>query len=128
MSLDPAHLLYREFEHAAWERAAANYADTFEAVTALFARPLLDAVGCSAGLRLLDVACGGGYVSSLAASMGAVPTGVDFSAGMVAQASERYRLISFAEADAERLPFPDGAFDRVVIGFGVHHFSDPQLA
>jgi SAM-dependent methyltransferase len=128
VSCDPAHFRYREFEHAAWERAAANYADSFETVTALFARPLLDAVGCGAGLPLLDVACGGGFVSSLAASMGAAPTGVDFSAGMVARSRERYPHISFTEADAERLPFPDGSFDRVVIGFGVHHFSNPQLA
>ena len=128
MSLDPARLRYREFEHAAWERAAANYAHSFETVTALFARPLLDAVGCDAGLQVLDVACGSGFISSLAASMGAAPTGVDFSAGMVAQSREQYPLISFAEADAENLPFPDGSFDRVVIGFGVHHFPNPPLA
>ena len=128
MSLDPAHLRYREFEHAAWERAAANYADSFETVTALFARPLLDAVGCDAGQQVLDVACGSGFISSLAASMGAAPTGVDFSAGMVAQSSAQYPLISFAEADAENLPFPDGSFDCVVIGFGVHHFPNPKLA
>lgn len=128
MSLDPAHLRYREFEHAAWERAAANYAHSFETVTALFAHPLLDAVGCAAGLKVLDVACGSGFVSSLAASMDAAPTGVDFSAGMVAQAREQYPLISFEEADAEDLPFPDESFDCVVIGFGVHHFSDPPLA
>ena len=128
MSLEQAKLRFREFEHAAWENAAANYADSFETVTALFARPLLDAVGCDAGLQVLDVACGSGLVSSLAASMGAVTTGVDFSAGMVAQSSERYPLVSFAEADAEHLPFRDGSFDRVVIGFGVHHFPNPQLA
>jgi SAM-dependent methyltransferase len=58
--------------------------------------------------------------------MGAAPT-VDFSASMVAQSREQYPLISFAEADAENLPFADGSFDRVVIGFGVHHFSNPQL-
>ena len=128
MSPDPALPRYREFEHAAWERAAANYADSFETVTALFARPLLDAVGCGAGQQVLDVACGSGLVASLAASMGAAPTGVDFSAGMVARSRERYPLISFAEADAENLPFPDGSFDRVVIGFGVHHFPNPKLA
>jgi protein-L-isoaspartate O-methyltransferase len=128
MSPDPAHLRYREFEHAAWERAAANYANSFETVTALFARPLLDAVACDVDLQVLDVACGSGYISSLAASIGAKPIGVDFSAGMVAQSRKQYPLISFAEADAESLPFPDGSFDRVVIGFGVHHFPNPPLA
>ena len=97
-------------------------------MTALFARPLLDAVGCASGLQVLDVACGTGLVSSLAASIGAAATGVDFSAAMVAQSRKQYPLISFAEADAENLPFPNGSFDRVVIGFGVHHFPNPQLA
>ena len=70
MSLDPAHFRYRAFEHSAWERAAANYADSFATVTALFARPLLDAAGCDAGLQVLDVARGSGFISSLVASMG----------------------------------------------------------
>ncbi len=119
---------YRSFEHAAWERAAANYADSFETVTAPFARPLLDAVDCRPGLRLLDVACGSGFISSLATSLGSTATGVDFSAAMVAQASKRYPSVSFSEADAESLPFADGSFDAIVIGFGIHHFSSPQRA
>lgn len=128
MNIASAQLRYREFEHAGWERAAANYAGSFETVTAPFARPLLNAASCGAGAKILDVACGSGFISSLANSMGATATGVDFSAGMVAQARERYPFISFTEADAENLPFTDGSFDGVVIGFGVHHFPSPQRA
>ena len=119
---------YRNFEHAAWELAAANYADSFETVTKPFARPLLDAVDCRPGLRLLDVACGSGFISSLATSLGSTATGIDFSAAMVAQASKRYPSVSFFEADAENLPFADGSFDAIVIGFGVHHFPSPRRA
>ena len=119
---------YKAFEHAAWERAAGNYADSFEAVTALFARPLLDAVRCRPGLKILDVACGSGLLSAMAASRGASATGIDFSPAMIAAAKERFPSLSFIEAEAERLPFADGSHEAVVIGFGVHHFPSPLKA
>jgi 2-polyprenyl-3-methyl-5-hydroxy-6-metoxy-1,4-benzoquinol methylase len=47
---------------------------------------------------------------------------------MIAEASGRHPDLRFDEADAEALPFEDAQFDRVVIGFGVHHFPAPDLA
>lgn len=119
---------FRRFEHAGWERASRVYADTFEAATRLFAPALLEAAGIRKDMELLEVACGTGFVAALAASRGAVVTGIDFSAGMVAEAARRHPSLSFREADAEDLPFPDSAFDGVVINFGVHHFPFPQRA
>ncbi len=135
---------YRDFEHAGWERAASAYADTFEAATRLFARPLLEAVGVHARMppqthpktqpqmhpqmHLLDVACGTGFVAAAAAAHGASAFGVDFSASMVAQARQRHPALQFQEADAEALPFAAESFDAVVINFGVHHFPFPQRA
>ena len=119
---------YRAFEHAAWERAAAHYSDTFASATRLFADGLLDAVTCGPGQRILDIACGPGPVSSLATMRGAQVTGIDFSAAMVAEARRRNPGISFEQADAESLPFADGSFDAVVCGFGVHHFASPVRA
>ncbi|MDM0116738.1 class I SAM-dependent methyltransferase [Variovorax sp. J22R133] len=77
---------------------------------------------------LLDVACGTGLVTSAAAQRGVRVVGVDFSPNMVAAASELYPTLQFREADAEDLPFADGAFDAVVIKFGVHHFPFPVQA
>ena len=119
---------YRAFEHAAWERAATCYSDTFAALTRLFAQSLVDAVGCSPGLSLLDLACGPGIAAPLAANRGAAVTGVDFSAAMVAEARRRHPSLVFEQGDAETLPFEDQCFDRVVCGFGVHHFPDPVRA
>jgi cyclopropane fatty-acyl-phospholipid synthase-like methyltransferase len=62
---------YRDFEHAGWERAAEAYADTFEAATRLFAGTLLDAVAVRSGVAVLDVACGTGAVTAMAAARGA---------------------------------------------------------
>ena len=119
---------WRKFEHAGWERAAGAYADSFEAATRQFAPSLLEAAGIQKSMDVLEVACGTGFLASAAAARGAVVTGVDFSAGMVAEATKRNPLLSFREADAEALPFPDSAFDGVVINFGVNHFPFPERA
>jgi len=119
---------YREFERAGWARAASCYADSFEAITRLFAKPLLDAVGARPGSKLLDVACGSGLIAAAAAAAGAHAEGVDFSPDMVDAATERFPQLAFRQADAEALPFADDTFDAVAIGFGVHHFPFPVRA
>ena len=119
---------YREFERAGWERAAQFYAGSFETVTGLFAKQLLAAVGAEPDMRILDVACGSGSMTAMAAASGAQVDGVDFSPNMVAEAARRHPTISFRVADAEALPFSEYSFDAVVIGFGVHHFPFPVKA
>jgi SAM-dependent methyltransferase len=119
---------YREFEHSGWERAAATYAGSFEAATSLFALPLLEAVSQHEPMTLLDIACGTGYLAFQAAQRGALVSGVDFSKNMIDAARQRHPALKFLEADAEALPFADGAFDAVVINFGVHHFPLPLRA
>ena len=128
MNIDSTLDSYRAFEHDAWERAAASYAESFETITALFAQSLIQAAGCTTGARVLDVACGSGLISSLVSSLGAEATGVDFSPAMIAQARRAFPCISFYEADAEDLPFDDGHFDCVLVGFGIHHFPSPPRA
>lgn len=80
---------------------------------------------------VLDVGCGTGMLSERL--LGAFPscrlTGVDLSPAMVERA--RARLAGRAEvreADAERLPFHDGAFDLVVCNDSFHHYPDPDRA
>lgn len=80
---------------------------------------------------VLDVGCGTGMLSEQL--LGAFPscrlTGVDLSPAMVERA--RARLVGRAEvreADAERLPFHDGAFDLVVCNDSFHHYPDPDRA
>lgn len=119
---------YREFERAGWQRAASSYAGSFEIVTNLFAKQLVEAVGVWSRAKVLDVACGSGSIAALAAACGAQVEGVDFSPEMVDTATQRYPTLSFRLADAEALPFRDNTFDAVVIGFGVHHFPFPLRA
>jgi len=119
---------FHDFEHAGWERAAKFYGDAFGALTAQTAEPTLDAVNASGGTRLLDVACGPGFIAGAAAARGALVTGLDFAAAMVAQARQRLPALTFREGDAEALPFEAGTFDAVVMNFGLLHLARPDAA
>jgi demethylmenaquinone methyltransferase/2-methoxy-6-polyprenyl-1,4-benzoquinol methylase len=82
---------------------------------------------------VLDLCCGTGDMSFLAESLGAHRVvGADFTLPMLAVArrrarSERHRP-RFAAADALRLPFRDGVFDAVTVGYGLRNIADPQTA
>ena len=116
-----------EFERAGWERAAPRYEECWTD-TGFFLEPLLDAAGVRQGTRLLDVACGPGFVSEAAAERGAEPVGLDVAAAMLAQARRRCPGLTFVEGDAHQLPFGDGSFDGVTMNFGILHLSEPETA
>lgn len=118
----------RAFEHARWERAAGVYGATFASATRPFIDALLDATQAGAGTRLLDIACGPGFLTSAAHIRGAAATGVDFSPAMLAVARAREAAVRFDHGDAEALPYADAAFDGVVSNFGIHHVPRPLLA
>lgn len=119
---------FRDLEKSGWESAAADYDEAFARITAQSVPPLLDAVGAGPGVRLLDVACGPGYVAAAAAARGATVTGVDFSAAMVALARRRHPDIEFREGDAQALDLPDAGFDALTMNFGLLHLDQPERA
>jgi SAM-dependent methyltransferase len=126
MTFDPEAV--RAFEHAGWQRAAPHYAASFARAARGFIKNLLDAARVKAGMRVLDLACGPGYVSAAVAERRAQPVGLDFSSAMVGLARADHPNLRFEEGDAEALPFPNGSFDAVVGNFGVHHVPNPIRA
>lgn len=126
MAFDPAAV--REFEHAGWQQAAADYNATFVHATAGFVEPLLDAAGVVAGSRVLDICCGTGVVAAAAARRGGNVVGVDFSPAMLGEARAAHPALRFDAGDAEALPYPDAGFDAAVSNFGMHHVPRPQRA
>jgi SAM-dependent methyltransferase len=124
--IDPA--AFRQFEHQGWQEIASRYHDGFAAVTTQSVNALLDAGHVTKGSRILDVACGPGYVTSAAALRGAVATGIDFSSEMVTEAHRRYPGLDFREEDAEHLSFDKPEFDAVVSNFGMLHLGRPEVA
>jgi len=68
--------------------------------------------------RILDLGCGMGGVLADLQKMGARPenlVGVDLLTERICKARERFPRISFHQANAEALPFPDNSFDLVLI-------------
>jgi hypothetical protein len=96
---------FHEFEHAGWEKAASEYDRRFGELTRQSIGPLLDAAGATPGSRLLDVACGPGYVAAAANPE-----------------------LEFREGDAEKLDLADSSFDAVVMNFGMLHLERPERA
>ena len=126
MSFDPEAV--RAFEHAGWQKAAPAYRATFAAASERFVDPLLDVAEIAAQTQLLDLCCGPGIVTGVAASRGAEASGVDFSPAMLAEARAAYPALHFHEGDAEDLPLADASFDAVVSNFGIHHVPRPERA
>ncbi|KAF9631890.1 S-adenosyl-L-methionine-dependent methyltransferase [Lasiodiplodia theobromae] len=102
------------------------------------------------GMRVLDVGCGPGTITTDLATIVAGPSspssssndsrdghviGIDYSVSVLAVArahTERMGVssdaVSFQQADAYALPFADGAFDVVHANQVVQHVADPVRA
>jgi ubiquinone/menaquinone biosynthesis C-methylase UbiE len=93
---------------------------------------LCEALDLRAGEKVLDVAAGNGNASLAAARRWGEVTATDYVPALLERARERStadRLdIEFREADAEDLPFDDGAFDVVLSTFGVMFTPDQDRA
>ena len=71
---------------------------------------------------LLDVGCGSGLFSSMAAKQGNSVTGIDASEPLVDQAKQRAPAITFLQGEMESLPFDENTFD-VVCGFNSFQYA-----
>lgn len=83
------------------------------------------------GARALDLCCGTADLAvALAREGNARIVASDFCHPMLTQAREKLRRRSLppllAEADALRLPFPDGSFDLVACSFGFRNLANYQ--
>jgi ubiquinone/menaquinone biosynthesis C-methylase UbiE len=103
----------------------------------LWKRYTVDLAGIRPGMRILDLAGGTGDMTRLMSPL-AGPEGrvilSDINAAMLARG--RATLldrgisgnVSFAQINAEQLPFADTCLDRVTIAFGLRNVTDKQRA
>ena len=93
---------------------------------------LCRAVDIHPGERVLDVAAGSGNAALAAARRGAAVTATDFVPQLLEVAARRAHAegldLDTQEADAQALPFADGAFDVVLSTFGVMFAADQSRA
>jgi SAM-dependent methyltransferase len=82
-----------------------------------------------AGKTALELGCGTAYVSAWLARRGAVPVGVDPSAGQlsIARQFQTEFGLSFplVRAAGEHIPFVDNSFDLVISEYGAAIWADP---
>jgi demethylmenaquinone methyltransferase / 2-methoxy-6-polyprenyl-1,4-benzoquinol methylase len=103
----------------------------------LWKRFALSLTGLRPGARALDVASGtGDLAAGLAQQVG--PSGLvvlaDINASMLQHGRDRLtnqgwvETVRYVQANAECLPFADGSFDCVTIGFGLRNVTDKPAA
>jgi len=108
-----------------WGERARDWADVLEGWNGwgLDAyRNILERVTVRRGTKLLDMGCGAGRFSRIAADRGAHVAGIDATAAFIEIARERVRGGDFRVGDLEQLPWPDDSFD-VVTGFNSFIFA-----
>jgi ubiquinone/menaquinone biosynthesis C-methylase UbiE len=119
---------FREFEHAFWDKTSDSYDRGFGHVTSQTIPYIFERLDLSTHERLLDIACGPGYVVGEGIRRKMDVVGIDFSASMIDFARQKYTEAAFQVGDAQNLPFEDGSFDGVSCNFGLLHFADPEKA
>lgn len=128
---------HRRMVHSLFSRIAGRY-DMMNTILSLnldkyWRRKALEIAAPQPGEQWLDVCCGTGKLTleirKIMGNSGAV-TGLDFNAAMLSVARNAEELanlpsiISWLEADAMELPFPDKTFDGLTIGFGLRNLPD----
>lgn len=128
---------HRRMVHNLFSRIAGRY-DMMNTILSLnldkyWRRKALEIAAPNPGEQWLDVCCGTGKLTleirKIMGNSGAV-TGLDFNAAMLSVARNAEELanlpsiISWLEADAMELPFPDKTFDGLTIGFGLRNLPD----
>jgi SAM-dependent methyltransferase len=109
----------------------AQHDDRYDAVYGGFNDHVLNLVDPAD--RVLDIGCGNGQLTRLAAARATHATGVDLSTPMLATARARAAAagitnVTFEQGDAQVHPWPDGAFDIAVSRFAITFFADPVAA
>ncbi|MDI9884989.1 class I SAM-dependent methyltransferase [Streptomyces sp. HNM0645] len=113
----------------------ARHQDRWNAINEGFNEPLLTAAAITGDRRTLDLGCGAGQTTRLAARRAPAgrALGLDLSAPMLAEARNRAAAeglanVSFVQGDAQVHPFEEAAFDAAISRYGVMFYADPEKA
>jgi len=118
---------------AQFTRQAEAYSELDQTRDERALRGLVALSGARATDRVLDVACGPGFLTMAFAAACATARGVDATPAFVARArrvaAERgLANVEFIEGEVDALPEPDGRYDVVSCRAAFHHFAHPDRA
>jgi demethylmenaquinone methyltransferase / 2-methoxy-6-polyprenyl-1,4-benzoquinol methylase len=122
----PEHSEKAVFVRTMFDRIAPRY-DTLNRLFSFqldqaWRRKTIRAAAVTAQDVVVDLACGTGDLSELAAQTGARVVGVDFAGQMLAGARRRGINALFVQADAGCVPLPDASTTVVLSGFALRNF------
>jgi ubiquinone/menaquinone biosynthesis C-methylase UbiE len=111
-----------------WDNAARQYEALAAPFTQAFARVAIEPLELTPADHVIDIACGTGAATRVAADTGAAVTAIDFSQGMIDRVdAARLPNVHARQMDGQNLVFPDASFDAAVSTFGIMLFPDWQL-
>ena len=125
--------------HPPWQQVSGNAAEVYErqlvpTMLVPWASTLIDLAEVQPGMHVLDVACGTGVVTRLAAervgTAGRV-VGLDINAAMLSVARRLAPVgtsVEWLESSALEMPLPDSSFDMVFCQHGLQQFPDRPAA
>jgi SAM-dependent methyltransferase len=111
-----------------WGQAPVDWASVQEPMHTPLFQAMLDAASVGAGTRLLDVGCGGGGASAMAAARGAQVSGLDAAEGLIEIVRQKVPSGDFRVGDIEELPFGNDAFDVVLAANSVQYAAERVIA
>ncbi len=77
---------------------------------------------------VLDVGTGTGLFAEAFSKMAVRVVGLDNSSALLSEARRHVPGVEFSEGQAEAIPFEDGRFDLVFLGFVIHEMSNKLKA
>jgi SAM-dependent methyltransferase len=81
--------------------------------------------GLRPGARVADLGCGTGVFTRLLEQRGLLVWGLDISHALTVVGRRKRPELRLVVGDIERLPFPTGSFEGVMLSGVVHHLPDP---
>jgi SAM-dependent methyltransferase len=122
--------MWNGYEGIRW----AEQADRWDSLNGVFNADLFDTAAIGPDDTVLDIGCGTGETTRLAAWKTTRETvGIDLSVPMLERAraaaeAECLDNVRFEHGDAQVYPFPPGTFDVVIARFGLTFFAEPVAA
>lgn len=125
----PDYAAIKQKQQATW--ATGDYA-VVGTTLQIVGEELCEAIDLRSGERVLDVAAGNGNATLAAARRWAEVTSTDYVPQLLDRSKERaaaeHLTVTYQQADAEALPFPDESFDAVLSTFGVMFTPNQEQA
>ncbi|WP_298852024.1 class I SAM-dependent methyltransferase [uncultured Ruegeria sp.] len=125
----PDFVAIKAKQNAAW--SSGDYA-RIGTTLQIVGETLAEAMDLAPSTQVLDVAAGNGNSTLAFARRWCDVTSTDYVPALLERGRDRAEAeghsVTFRQADAEALPFPDGSFDAVVSTFGVMFTPDQKTA